>query len=213
MELAEWEAKQMRTTPMLCARRILSALLLAWLTASAHSAFAVTTYQVSLDTTPLLNAQSAGPFSIAFALSDGNGLADGTSTATVSQVNFGGGRGYGSPFTSGGVSGSLESGVTLTTSDFRGLFAEAFSPGARLEFTITLTSTERTTAGFPPDRLAMFILDGTGTPLATLSPGADYFLGINFHPEEARADVFGSDSSRPPFTGIPILLSHPRVDD
>jgi hypothetical protein len=41
----------------------------------------------------------------------------------------------------------------------------------------------------------------------------DYFMGINFFPEEARPDVFGSNPARPPITGGPILISPPKVDD
>jgi len=198
---------------MLCSYGVLRAVLIVWLVASWQAVFADTTqYEVSLNTAPLIG-QSAGPFSIAFVLSDGNGLADGGSTATVSSVNFGGGSGSGTPIVVGGVSGSLESGVTLTTSDFLGLFAESFVPGKTFRFTVTMTTTKPRTKGFPPDRLTMLILDGTGTPLATLAPGADYFLGINFFPEAARPDLFGSDPSRPPFTGVPILLEAPNVDE
>jgi len=199
---------------MLCSYRVLSAVLVVWLVASWQAAFAATTqYEISLNTAPLIG-QSAGPFSVAFVLSSGNGLADGGSSATVSNVNFGGGSGSGTPIVVGGVRGSLESGVTLTTSDFLGLFAESFVPGKTLRFTITMTTTRPRTEGFPPDRLTMLILDGTGTPLATLAPPyTDYFLGIDFFPEEAKPDLFGSDPSRLPFTGVPILLEAPNVDE
>lgn len=199
---------------MLHSYRTFSTVLLVWLIANCQVAFAGTTqYEVSLNTTPLIG-QSAGPFYLAFVLSDGNGLADGGSAATVSNVNFDGGEGSGSSIVVGGVSGSLESDVTLTTSDFIGAFAESFLPGKTLRFTLTITSTKPRTEGFPPDRLTMFILDGTGTPLATLAPThTDYFLGINFFPEEAKPDLFGSDPSRPPFTGVPILLQAPNVGE
>jgi hypothetical protein len=42
---------------------------------------------------------------------------------------------------------------------------------------------------------------------------SDYFLGINFFPEEAKPDLFGSDSSRPPFTGTPISIPAPTTDE
>jgi hypothetical protein len=44
-----------------------------------------------------------------------------------------------------------------------------------------------------------------------LSPGAGYFFGINILAEKATPDVFGSDPSRPPFTGIPITIDAPIV--
>jgi hypothetical protein len=108
------------------------------------------------------------------------------------------------------VSGSLESGVTLTTSETLGLFSEYFSPGQTLDFTVTVTTTEET-SDFPADRLAMFILDGSGVSIPTLSPGADYFWGIDLLPVAVTPDVFSSDTSRFTLAGPAIAIDAPTT--
>jgi hypothetical protein len=185
----------------------------------------VSTFRVSVNTASL-TGNSAGPFSIAFALTDGNGLSDASSIVKVTDVNFGNGTGAGTSVLFGGASGTLETGVTMTTSSFLSLFVQTFSPGSHLHFTLSLTTANR---GRPdlfgddeserhrqvafgiPDRLTFFILDGAGMPIATLAPVADFLLGVNLT-SDPSAEVFGSDASRPPFTGNALSIRPPKVE-
>jgi hypothetical protein len=70
----------------------------------------------------------------------------------------------------------------------------------------------RSSSGIP-DRLTVFILDGSGTPIATLAPAGDFLIGIDLTSEDASPEVFGSDSSRPTFTGAPISIPRSTVDE
>src|SRR6202030_717527 len=85
------------------------------ITQAAYGATA--TIHVTVNTTPLID-HPAGPFSMALAMTDGNGIGDGNNTVTLSDVDFGGGAATGDPVTFGGVTGSLASGIVLTDSAF-----------------------------------------------------------------------------------------------
>jgi hypothetical protein len=161
--------------------------------------------------TASLVGSSAGPFSIAIALTDGSGLAAGDSSVQVTNVDFHGGKALGAPVLLGGASGELEKLVTITNSSFLGLFVETFSPGSELTFTLSLTA-GRSSSGIP-NRFTVFILDASGAPIATLAPAGDFFIGIDLTSEDASPEVFGSDPSRPGFTGTPISIPRPKIDD
>src|SRR5260370_37345410 len=88
---------------------------------------AVSTYEVTINTTPLV-AHPAGPFSILFAFTEGSGLADGNNTANIGPFDFAGGSGLGNATLLGGTSGTLESVITLTDTSPLNLFSESFSP-------------------------------------------------------------------------------------
>jgi hypothetical protein len=166
--------------------------------------------QVTVKTSWLIG-HPAGPFSIAFALTDGSGLEDGKSTATVTNVNFGSGKALKVPFLVGGASGDLTSAVTITNSSVLSLFVETFTPGEELSFQVSLTAGQ-SKGGFPT-RLTVFILDASGTPLATLAPVGDFFIGIDLTSEDPSPEVYASDPSRPPPAGNPISIPAPEIQD
>jgi hypothetical protein len=138
-------------------------------------------------------------------------LANGNSTVRLSNVNYGGGKSLGDAVLFGGAAGNLDAGVTLTSSSFLGLFVESFSAGSKLEFKLSLSTNASHRA--IPDRLTIFILDASGTPVATLAPAADYMVGVDLTTKDPSLQVFGSDPARPPFTGPPISIPSPRVED
>jgi hypothetical protein len=155
-------------------RNILKTFLILFVfTVLCRKASADISYDVTLDTAPLIG-HPAGPFSILFIFIDGSGVGDANNTVTISNVGFGGGSALGNPVTFGGASGSLETEVTITDSSFLSLFNEGFSPGPQLSFSLDLTSNND--ANGIPDRLTFSILDGSGVPLPTLAPYGDYFL-------------------------------------
>jgi hypothetical protein len=182
--------------------------LLCALTAPLARAAGTTTYEVTLNTAPLV-AHPAGPFSILFAFTDGSGLADANNTISVTNVDFGGGNGLGSVTVFGGASGSLESGLTITDASPLNLFSEGFSPGQVLRFTVTLTTNDD--GGGTPDRITFYVLDASGTPVPTLAPAADYLLGIDLGSAPSAPAAFGTDPSRSPSNGNPIAISAPTL--
>lgn len=182
--------------------------LLCALTVPLARAASTTTYEVTLNTAPLV-AHPAGPFSILFAFTDGSGLADANNTISVTNFDFGGGNGLGTVTVLGGASGSLESGLTITDASPLNLFSEGFSPGQILRFTVTLTTNDD--GGGTPDRIAFYVLDASGTPLPTLAPAADYLLGIDLGSAPSAPAVFGTDPSRSPSNGNPISISAPTL--
>ena len=104
-------------------------------------------YTVTVNTAPLVG-HLAGPFSILFALTDGSGLGEANNTITLTNVDFGGGNGFGTVGIIGGASGSLENGVLMTDSSPVNYFSESFTPGQTLRFTVTLTAADDA-AGLP----------------------------------------------------------------
>src|SRR5579859_8130563 len=94
----------------------------------ASFCLASTMFAVTLDTSPLIG-HPAGPFSLNFQFTDGQGTGDANNTVTLSSFAFGGGSAAGGPSLTGGASGSLGSGVVLTDSAFFNAFTEGFTPG------------------------------------------------------------------------------------
>jgi len=166
------------------------------------------TFEIAVDTTPLVG-HPAGPFSILVAFTDGSGLADGNNTVNIGSIDFNGGSGQANPTVFGGAGGSLESGVSLTDVSPLSLFSERFSPGSTLRFTVSVTIADDD--GGVPDRLTFYILDSTGVPIPTLSPGADYLFGVALGSAPPLPDTFGTDTSRSPTSGSPIAISAPTV--
>jgi len=166
--------------------------------------------KISVDTTRMAG-NSAGPFSIAIALTDGSGLAAGDTTVQVTDIGFSGGRALGGPVLFGGANGELGTAVTITNSSLLGLLVEPFSPGSELTFSLSLTAGSNKSG--TPDRLTVFILDGSGAPIATLAPAGDYFVGIDLTSDDPSPETFGSDLSRRTFTGSPISIPRPKAED
>lgn len=109
-------------------------------------------FNVSLDTSALSGTQS-----LAFGFTDGDGVVD--NSAAMPAFNFGGGGALGSPVYFGtGVSGDLTTGIAMDDSGFSALFAQQFSVGSLLSFTLNISNNF---AGTTPDALAMYLCDAS----------------------------------------------------
>jgi hypothetical protein len=159
---------------------------------------------VSLETSPLVGS-AAGPFALDFTLIQGNGDA-GNTTVVVSDFHFDAAQPPSTPSLTGGAAGDLASGVTLTDSAFFSDFFQAFTPGAALAFTVTLTSSD---AGSIPDGFAFSILDGMGFPIPTLAADGGSLLTVEVRGTTTPDDIatFATD---PAFTSID--LAAPTVE-
>ena len=131
-------------------------------------------FDVHINTSALIGHPS-GPFYLDFQLNDGSGLGNGNNTATVSQFNFHGGGPLPDLAAFGGVTGNLNSAVTLTDSAFLNEFFQAFTPGSSLDFRLTLTTAVEAPT---PDLFAFSILDKDLFSLPTFS-SSDAFALIN----------------------------------
>ena len=122
--------------------------------------------QVSINTAALLSnpASASGPFYLDFQLNGGSALLG--NTATISNFNFGGGSLTGTATTSGQVSGSLASTVTLTTDSLNSFneFFQGFTPGSTLTFDVTHTTNVIVPT---PDLFTVSILDSTLANITT----------------------------------------------
>lgn len=165
-------------------------------------------YEVTLDTAPLIG-NPAGPFTIVFGFVDGSGFGDSRNTVTITNVDLTGGTALGAPIVVGGSTGDLTNGVLITDTSFLNVFYESFSAGATLRFTLSLTMANN--SGVAPDRFAFYILDGSGVPLPTHAPAADYFLGIDLASDGVHPDIYSTDPSRFPSTGKPISMNAPKI--
>lgn len=109
-------------------------------------------FKVTLTTSPLSGTQT-----LAFGLTDGDGVAN--NTVSFSAFNFGGGGSLGSPTYSGsGITGDLGSAVSMNDGGFSALFTQQLNVGSSLSFILTTTSNF---AGGTPDALAMYLCDAT----------------------------------------------------
>jgi hypothetical protein len=130
------------------------------------------TYQMRVDTAPLQNPinASGAPYRLEFQFNDGAGSQLGNNTITITNVQFPSGGGpLNDPFTSGGASGSLTSGVTITDTSVLNFFDEGFTAGPEILFDVTFTSNANVPP--PPDQFVISILDNTLSPIATTDPG------------------------------------------
>ncbi len=167
-----------------------------------------TTYQVSLDTSPLVGS-AAGPFSVSFQMSDGSGTGDGNNAAILSAFMFGTGASSGSPLLIGSALGDLSSGVVFTDASGIAFFAQTFTPGSVLQFQLDLTT--NVDGGPIADAFTFFILDSTLTALPTTA-GAPFDMLAEIDIDSANPTVmtFAGDTSRSPSAGgDPIGLSAP----
>src|SRR5262249_39931481 len=121
-------------------------------------------YTVTIDTSALKNHR-AGPSSLQFQLTDGSGGGDGNSRVTLSRFAFGGGGSARTPVPLGSATGALDGTVTLTDSEFINQFTQQFTAGDTLTFTLQLDM--NADAGGVPDVFTIWILDSSGTPVAT----------------------------------------------
>jgi hypothetical protein len=170
-------------------QRTAIALIAPLLLAATGSAGANVLYSVNVDTSAI---SGAGGYAIAFSFQDGEGIGDANNTVTLTGFSFGGGSAAGGAVSSGGVSGSLGGGVTITDNSFSSLFVEGFTPGTSLSFTLDLTT--NVDAGGTPDFFG-FALLRNGNAVQTL----DDTLGDNLL-------YFNIDSANPapsPWATVP----------
>lgn len=188
----------------------LSIFFLAVLAFCAPVARAQLIFDVAVNTAPLVG-HAAGPFSLFFTLTDGDAESN---TITFSDFDFGTGSAMGTPFLTGGASGDLSASVTLTDSSFVNDFVQEFDPGALLKFRVTMTTNYSGSGS--PDGFSWGVLDTSGMPLPMLSYGAygaDAFMIVSIDGAAPVLNVFGSDSSLPPFGGgDEVEIAEPRVE-
>jgi hypothetical protein len=145
---------------------------------------------ISVDTSSLPVTPASEVF---FILTDGSGLtpADGNNTATLSGFGLGGGlAGAVDAVSVGGFapSSNLGSAVSLTDSSFLNLFGQFFTPGSSLSFTLDLTTNVDAPA---PDQFSFYILDPTGSPLATSDPFGN-LVTINLDSPSPTPNVYST---------------------
>lgn len=125
-------------------------------------------YTFSLNTAPLVGS---GPFTLDLQFLDGGSVNN--NTVTLSDFAFGaGGSPSGGGTATGGASGSLASGVTLTDAAFFNEYYEMFVPGTLLSFTIDTTNA--LDLGGTPDLFTVAILDSMGNELPTSGPASEF---------------------------------------
>ena len=173
-----------------------------------------TLFTVTLNTSGLAGLPSAGPFELAFQLTDGGGLGDGNNTATLSNFEFGaGGSAAACPAgctVFGGASGSAGSSIVLSDTGFFNALVEGFTPGSSLSFLADLTT--NVDAGGVPDAFAFSILDGSGFSIPTLDPsGADTFVMVRLDSAHPTILTYGSDPTRPTGSGVTVSLGAPVI--
>jgi hypothetical protein len=139
---------------------------------STASSASAAIYHVQVNTAALIG-NGSGPFSLDFQFNDGSGSNDGNNTASILNLNLGNGSASGSPFPSGGASGSLGSGVSLTDSSFFNDLYEAFTPGSGLSFDVSISG--NTDLGGAPDLFSFAILDGNLANITTNGSGDTLF--------------------------------------
>jgi hypothetical protein len=156
-------------------------------------------FNVTVDTSKLSSDLNLnGPFGIDFQLVQGTpGVSN---TATISNIDLGGGAAVGSPALTNS-SGSLTNGVALNDSNFFSDFNQQFTPGSTLSFTVDLTTNVGT---LTPDEFSFSLLENYGTAsegnIPTTAPGgADTLLAVNITSSTPLINVYsGSDPSGDP---------------
>ncbi len=168
-----------------------------------------TTIDVQLNTAPLVG-ETAGPFSLAFQLTDGSGTGDANNIITVNNFQFGGGAPAGSSTIFGGAGGEVTSTVSLVDSTFLSFLIQPFTPGANLSFTISTTTIAD--QGGTLDQFSFAILDSTGTAIPTQGgPYFDVFLAVDLN-SPPNIQTFASDTTRLPAAGgPPIAMEAPSA--
>jgi hypothetical protein len=144
---------------------------------SPQIARADTVVNVSVDTSSLGATPGAEIF---FILTDGSGTGDANNTATLTNFALGLGSvgAVDSLNSTGNVTGSMTTGVTLVDGSFLNVFGQLFTPGTSLSFSLDLTS--KVDSSGTPDQFSMVILDSTGNPLPNSDPlGFGNLLVIN----------------------------------
>lgn len=118
---------------------------------------------VTLDTSALLNNPSEGPFAVDFNLNQG-GSGTSNTAAITDFVLTGGSLTSGTSNSSGGVTGDLNPGDTLSitnSSFFINDFNQQFTPGSQLSFNLDLTTAGSTST---PDEFSFTVYGNLNDP-------------------------------------------------
>ena len=167
-----------------------------------------TIYSFSLDTAPLAGN---GPFTLDLQFLAGGGAPNdlNLNTIALSGFTFGGGAPLGGGTATGGASGSLASGVTLTDSAFFNEYYENFTPGTLLSFTID--STNAPSPSGTPDLFTVAILDSHGNELPTNGPASE-FLDVSLAGGSSSAvTTYGSAPGSALALPAPVVQSQTRA--
>ncbi|MBE7157492.1 MAG: NF038129 family PEP-CTERM protein [Rhodospirillales bacterium] len=156
------------------------------LAGAAHSQ-ANLSYNVYLNTASLVG-NSNGPFSLDVVLGSGSQTPNSDNTVTLSNFVFVNGSLGTISFTSGGVTGTMASTVTLTNSSEDNEFAETFSNTVtQIQFSVNMTS--NTNNPFP-DQFNVLILDGGLNNIPTTDPnGGNTLVLANINTGQTLASV------------------------
>lgn len=161
---------------------------------------------VTLDTSALVG-HVAGPFTLAFQLTDGGGEA--ATTVTIGAFDFGGGTPEGLPRWVGGASGDLASSVVLSDTSFFNQVTQTFVAGNALSFAIEASPGVESSF---PDLFTLSILDRVGVEIPTLGVFGTEFVSLEFTSTVPAPGLFASDPSQAPAAGgAPIVLPAPNV--
>ena len=161
-------------------------------------------YHVTIDTS-LLAGHPAGPFFLQFSLTDGSGSGDANSTVIVTNFNFGvDGQEGGEPDTTGGASGDMTLGVSLTDSAADNEFIEGFQPGVTLTFDVQASLS--LDQGTNSDEFDIALLDNLVERVPTLDTNSENILvrlttsdGVSINLENYTSDPsLDPEASSPP---------------
>ncbi len=159
-------------------------------------------YHATVDTSSLIGDPLA-PFSLYFQFNDGEGTGDANNTILLSNFTYGGGSATGMATATGGASGDLTLGISITDSSAFNDIYQGFTPGSSLGFDITLTTA--VDAGPFPDKFGFANLDSSLSNILTAGPG-DQFITIDVDsPTSPTVLTFGSSQS--PFTILPPTVT------
>jgi hypothetical protein len=126
-----------------------------------------TVFNISVNTSSLIG-NPAGPYEAGFVLFDASGSGDGNNTVTLSAFTFGGGSAgaVDASMTEGNPAGSLQTGITLTDTNFVTGLASAFTPGTSFSFQGSMTTNPDANTGatgLSGDQFEFLIFDGIGS--------------------------------------------------
>jgi PEP-CTERM motif len=159
---------------------------------------------ITVNTTSL-QGNPSGPFVLGFVFLDASISGDGNNTAILSNFNFGGGSAGAVLTSGGGVTGNLQSGITLTDSDPSefNFITSAFTPGTTLSFNLAITANPDLTlnpaSGLSGDQFLFVILDSTGKRISTNDNISDTLATATISPAGVSVQQF----SIPASTSVP----------
>ena len=162
---------------------------------------AAVTLNVAIDTSAL-NGTAA---QLAFDFIDG----DAAVNNTVSISGFLSPGAVGSPFTSGGATGTLPAPVTVTDTDFLNELLQPVTLGASLSFALDATTNF---AGGLPDAFSFFILNSAGTDslvITTDSTGSNALFRIDLVGPPKDIERFEFSGETVAGAPVPVSLSAP----